>query len=120
MDMHEERGQLLGDQVIARALDLFGTIAGDVQVVDGGKVYLRGAIYGNLTVADGGRVHIFGQVTGDLTVEKGAKVIHSGVVGGDAINLGGRLFIENSAKVMGKLRRKEGETTVEPKAQVRE
>lgn len=120
MELHEERGQLIGDQVISRGLDLFGTIAGDVQVVDGGKMYLRGAIYGNLTVADGGRVHIFGQVTGDLKVLEGAKVIHSGVVGGDAINLGGRLFIENSAKVMGRLKRKEGKTTVEPKAQVRE
>jgi cytoskeletal protein CcmA (bactofilin family) len=120
MEMHEERGQLIGDQIISRPLDLFGTIAGNVHVVDGGKVYLRGAIYGDLTVTHGGRVHIFGQVTGNLKVLEGAKVIHSGVVGGDATNLGGRLFIENSAKVLGKLRRKEGKTTVEPKAEVRE
>jgi cytoskeletal protein CcmA (bactofilin family) len=118
--MREERGQIQGDQVIAEAIDLWGSILGDVTVVEGGKMYVRGAIYGNLTVADGGRVHIYGNVTGNLLVKEGAKVIHSGVIGGEAVNRGGRLFVEDCARIIGKLRTKSGQTSVEPGAQVRQ
>ena len=55
-------------------------------------------------------MHIFGNVTGNLTVERGAKVIHSGIIGGDAINEGGRLFIDPTATVMGKVKTLGGET----------
>src|SRR5215212_1827769 len=120
MDMREERGTLNGNQVITEAVDLWGTISGNVTVVDGGKMYIRGAIYGSLKVAHGGRVHIYGNVSGDLIVLEGAKVIHSGVLGGDAVNEGGRLFIDASARVLGKVRTLSGETNVDPKAQVRE
>ena len=89
---------------------LWGSIGGDVTVIQGGKFYVRGAIYGNLTVEYGGRVHIFGNVTGNLTVMRGAKVIHSGVVGGDALNDGGRLYIESMAKILGSLNTIGGET----------
>lgn len=118
--MREERGKLVGNQVINEAIDLWGSILGNVTVLDGGKVYVRGAIYGNLNVDRGGRVHIYGNITGNLTVEKGAKVIHSGVVGGDAINNGGRLYIDGMAKVLGKLKQNAGETQVDSKAQIEE
>lgn len=118
--MREERGLINGDQVISEPVELWGTIAGNVTVIDSGKVYVRGAIYGDLKVAVGGRVHIFGNVSGSLTVLEGAKVIHSGVLGGDAINEGGRLFIDSSAKVLGKLKHRSGETSVDPKAQVKQ
>ncbi|HEX3358782.1 MAG TPA: hypothetical protein VHS31_17530, partial [Tepidisphaeraceae bacterium] len=75
------------------------------------KLYVRGAIYGNLIVEFGGRVHVFGNVTGNLTVQRGAKVIHSGIVGGDAVNEGGRLFIDPTARVMGKVKTLSGDTT---------
>jgi cytoskeletal protein CcmA (bactofilin family) len=114
--MHEERGQLRGNQVISEAVDLFGSIAGNVTVENGGKVYVRGNIFGNLLVDDGGRVHIYGHVTGNLTVKEGAKVIHSGMIGGDAINRGGRLYIEASGKVLGKVRTRGGETKIDPKS----
>ena len=42
------------------------------------------------------------------------KVIHSGVLGADAINLGGRLYIDSAARVLGKVRTEDGETTIEP------
>ena len=118
--MREERGTLNGNQVISEPVDLWGTISGDVTVVDGGKVYIRGAIYGTLRVAHGGRVHIYGNVSGDLVVLEGAKVIHSGVLGGDAINDGGRMFIDAAARVLGKVRTNTGETNVDPKAQISE
>lgn len=118
--MREERGNIQGAQVINDAVDLWGNIVGDTRIVDGGKMYLRGSIIGNLTVEDGGRIHIYGSVTGELIVEEGAKVIVSGVVGRDITNRGGRLYIERNAKILGKLRRKAGETTVDRKAQVRE
>jgi hypothetical protein len=118
--MREERGTLNGNQVITEAVDLWGVISGNCMVVDGGKVYVRGAIYGDLKVAHGGRVHIYGNVSGHLTVLEGAKVIHSGVLGGDAINEGGRLFIDGSARVLGKVRTITGETNVDPKAQISE
>ncbi len=111
--MREERGTLNGNQVISEALDLWGTISGNVTVVDGGKMYVRGAIYGHLRVAHGGRVHIYGNVSGNLTVLEGAKVIHSGVLGGDAINEGG-----GSARVLGRGRTESGETKVDSKAQI--
>jgi predicted acyltransferase (DUF342 family) len=118
--MREERGSIIGDQVVSEAIDLWGTISGDVTIVDGGKMYVRGTIYGNLRVAHGGRVHIYGNVTGRVTVLDGAKVIHSGMIGGDAVNRGGRLYIQASAKVLGKVRTRHGETQVDPKAQVGE
>jgi predicted acyltransferase (DUF342 family) len=116
--MREERGQFQGDQTISEPIDFWGIISGDVTVIHGGKLYIRGAIYGDLRVEYGGRVHIYGSVSGKLTVEKGAKVIHSGVLGGDAINEGGRLFVDSSARVMGKIRQRSGETSVDPKAQI--
>ena len=69
-------------------------------------------------VAHGGRVHIYGNVSGNLTVLEGAKVIHSGVLGGDAINEGGRMFIDGSARVLGRVRTDSGETKVDSKAQI--
>ena len=118
--MREERGQLGGNQVIAEAVDLWGSISGNVTVLDGGKVYVRGAIYGHLNVESGGRVHVYGNLQGSLTVEKGAKVIVSGVVGGDAVNNGGRMFIDGMGKVLGRVRRNGGETQVDDHAKVHE
>jgi cytoskeletal protein CcmA (bactofilin family) len=117
--VREERGTLKGNQVISESVDLWGTVVGNVSVVDGGKVYVRGAIYGTLTVYMGGRVHIYGNVSGNLHVEEGAKVIHSGVLGGDAVNNGGRLYIEANSKVMGRVKTKDGETKIDAKATVR-
>lgn len=116
--MRDERDNLAGDQVINEPYTLWGSIAGDVTAVKGSKFYVRGAIYGTLTVNPGGRVHIFGNVSGNLIVAEKAKVIHSGILGGDAINNGGRLYIDGTAKVLGKVRTNAGETTVEPQAQI--
>ncbi len=113
--MREERGQINGNVVIDELYTLWGSIGGNVRVIEGGKFYLRGSVYGNLTVEYGGRVHIYGNVQGSLTVRRGAKVIHSGVIGGDAINLGGRLYIELTSKILGKVKTKKGETVHEPR-----
>ena len=110
--MREERGQIGGDLVVKDGLTLWGSVGGNVNVVEGGKLYLRGAVYGDLTIEYGGRCHIFGRVIGNLTVKRGAKVIHSGVLGGDAINRGGRLFIENTATINGKVKTLKGETKI--------
>jgi len=116
--MKEERGQLKGEQVIDGPYTLWGSIAGDVTAINGSKFYARGTIYGDLTVLHGGRVHVYGNVTGTLTVKDGAKVIVSGQIGRDAVNLGGRLYVDASAVIHGKVRSDEGETQVDPKAQV--
>ena len=108
--MREERGQVSGDVVVYERFTLWGSIGGNVSVIEGGRFYLRGTIYGDLTVEFGGRVHIFGNVIGNLHVHRGAKVIHDGIIGGDAINDGGRLFIEAVGKVQGKLKTKRGDT----------
>jgi hypothetical protein len=113
--MREERGRLSGDQVIYEPFELWGSVGGDVRVVEGGKLYVRGTVYGNLTVEDGGRCHVFGNVTGSIYVKEGAKAIHSGVVGHDVVNQGGRLVVDAMAKVMGKIRTKSGETKLEGK-----
>jgi cytoskeletal protein CcmA (bactofilin family) len=113
--MREERGQVSGDVVVYEPYTLWGSVGGNVKVIEGGKLYVRGNIYGNLLVEAGGRVHIFGNVLGNVTVEKAAKVVHSGVIGGDAINNGGRLFIEAVAQVKGKVKNRKGaETTIQP------
>jgi len=112
--MREERGQIAGDVVVYEPFTLWGSVGGNVTVIDGGKLYLRGSIYGSLIVEQGGRVHIYGNVTGDLIVHQGAKVIHSGVLGGDAINRGGRLYVDAGAMVAGKIKTRAGETTVDP------
>lgn len=113
--MREERGQISGEVVVYEDFTLWGSVGGNVKVIKGGRLYVRGAIYGDLLVEPGGRVHIFGNVTGNLTVMRAAKVIHSGVLGGDAINLGGRIFVDATAKIMGKVKTRKGETTFEAK-----
>jgi len=108
--MREERGQIAGDWTCDEACDLRGIVAGTVTVVAGGKLYVRGAILGDLNLADGGRVHIYGNVQGTVRVAEGAKLIHSGVVGQDLINEGGRVFIDASGRVMGRIRTLAGQT----------
>ena len=65
--MREERGQLTGDVIVYEPFTLWGSVGGNVRVIQGGKLYVRGAIYGNLTVEYGGRVHVYGNISGDLT-----------------------------------------------------
>jgi cytoskeletal protein CcmA (bactofilin family) len=110
--VREERGTIAGDLTVAEAMTLWGTVGGNVTVAEGGKLYMRGAIYGDITIAYGGRCHIFGRVAGSLIVKRGAKVIHSGVIGGDATNQGGRLFIENTSVINGKVKTLKGETKI--------
>lgn len=112
--MREERGQVAGDVLVYEPYTLWGSIGGNVRVIERGKLYVRGTIYGNLTIEYGGRCHIFGRVTGILTVHHGAKIIHSGVLAGDCVNEGGRIFIDRTAQVLGKIKTKKGETKVEP------
>ena len=114
--MREERGQLTGDLVISEPYTLWGKIAGNITVVDGGKLYVRGSVFGDLTVEAGGRVHVLGNVKGRLIVMPKAKVIVGGVIGHDVINRGGRVYIEHTAKIIGKVKTKlDGETTFETK-----
>lgn len=117
--MREERGSLAGDQTIREPYTLWGSVAGDVRATAGSKFYLRGSIFGSLTVEAGGRVHVFGHISKDLRVtgEK-SKVIVSGTIGRDAINDGGRLFIDATAHVRGKVKTNDGETVVEPTARI--
>ena len=112
--MREERGQVAGDVVVYEPYTLWGSIGGNVSVIERGKFYLRGAVYGDIVVEYGGRMHIFGRVTGNLTVERGAKVIHSGMIGGDVTNKGGRLYIDKGSTVNGKIRTLKGETKMPP------
>lgn len=118
--MREERGQLPGGLTVFEPYTLWGSVGGNVNVIAGGKFYVRGSIYGNLIVEDGGRVHIFGNIAGDLIVHEGAKVIHSGVLGGSAINEGGRMYIEAGSKITGKIKTKSGKTKVDPKFETAE
>jgi len=112
--MREERGQVQGNVIVDEQYTLWGSIAGNVHVMEGGKMYVRGSVYGDLVVEWGGRVHIYGQVHGSLTVNRGAKVIHSGVIGGDVTNNGGRVFIERVSKIGGKTKTIKGDTLLEP------
>lgn len=116
--MREERGRIQGNVVVYEPFELWGSIAGDVRVIEGGKLYVRGAIYGNLTAEQGGRVHNFGRITGKVIVYQGAKVINSGVIGGHAINKGGRLYVDGMGTVGGKVKAKKGDTVIEPGAKV--
>jgi len=114
--MREERGQVAGDLFINEPYELWGSVGGDVTVVEGGKFYVRGSIYGTLIAAKGGRVHVLGRVQGNLEIHRRAKVIISGVIGGDVRNLGGRLFVNATAKILGKWKIDKGENEFEPGA----
>jgi hypothetical protein len=115
--MREERGTISGNITVFEPFTIWGSVGGNVKVIEGGKLYLRGSVYGDLDVGFGGRVHIYGNVTGNLTVGRGGKVIHSGVIGGDAINTGGRIFIEAVSKIGGKIKTKKGDTMIDPRFQ---
>lgn len=116
--MREERGQIAGPLVVHEPFTLWGSVGGDVIVVEGGRFYMRGSIYGNLTVEYGGRVHIYGSVSGDLKVARGTKVIHSGTLMGNATNEGGRLFVDSLGTIHGKVKTLKGQTTIDPNATV--
>jgi cytoskeletal protein CcmA (bactofilin family) len=116
--MREERGNIAGDIVIKEPYTLWGSIAGTVTALEGSKFYMRGAIYGNLEAENGGRIHVLGNISGNVAVKPGSKVIIGGNIGGDVINHGGRLFIENTAHVLGKVKTHSGETKIEPEAKV--
>jgi predicted acyltransferase (DUF342 family) len=111
--MREERGKLTGDLTINEPYTLWGMIVGNVTVIEGGKLYVRGSIYGDLIAEAGARIHIFGNVQGKVVVHPDTKVIHSGIIGGDVINRGGRILIERASKVLGKVKTKDGTTTLE-------
>ena len=108
--MREERGTLSGDIVVCEEYTLWGSIIGNVRVVDGGKFYLRGTIHGSIDVEPGGRMHIFGRVSGKVKLARGTKVIHSGMIGSDVINDGGRFFVDAGAIIEGKVKTRAGET----------
>ncbi|HET6248234.1 MAG TPA: polymer-forming cytoskeletal protein [Tepidisphaeraceae bacterium] len=115
--MREERGHIAGEITINEPYTLWGSIGGTVTALKGSKFYMRGAIYGDLNVGPGGRVHVLGNITGNVTVSPKAKLIVGGTVGGNVTNLGGRLYVEATAKILGKIRTHEGgETKVEPGA----
>lgn len=114
--MREERGNLAGNVTIKDEYTLWGSIAGTVVALAGSKFYLRGVIYGNLESEVGGRVHILGNVSGDVIVKPKSKLVISGTVGGDVINLGGRLYINACATVLGKVKTQAGDTKIEPHA----
>ena len=117
--MREERGSLAGDQTIREPLTLWGSIAGDVKATSGSKFYMRGSIFGSLTVEAGGRVHVFGHISGDVRISgEKTKVIISGNIGKDVVNDGGRVFIDATAQVHGKVKTLDGETVVEPQARI--
>jgi cytoskeletal protein CcmA (bactofilin family) len=114
--MREVRGQIDGDLVVDEPTTLWGSVGGNVRVVNRAKLYVRGTVVGDLIVEDGGRVHIFGNVAGGLRVLAGAKVVHSGLVGGDVLNEGGRLYIEPAGRVNGKVKTtEEGKTEIAPR-----
>ena len=113
--MREERGQVPGDVVVYEPFTLWGSVGGDVKVIEGGKFYMRGSVYGNLIVEFRGRVHVYGSVTGDLIVAEEAKVIHSGVIGGNVVNNGGRVYVEAGSKIEGKIKTNAGETKIDRK-----
>ncbi|MFN4243653.1 MAG: hypothetical protein ACK4PI_10495 [Tepidisphaerales bacterium] len=112
--MREERGTIPGDVVVYEPFTLWGTALGNVTVIDGGKLYARGLIHGDLIVEPGGRVHLFGTVSGSVHVHPDTKVILSGTVGRHAINHGGRLYIDATAKVMGRVITHAGKTRIQP------
>ena len=111
--MREERGIITGDVIVYEHFELWGAVSGTVKVIGGGKLYVRGKIYGDLLVEKGGRCHVYGAVSGNIIVHRGGKCIHSGIVGGNAVNHGGRLWVEQSAKVMGQIEKHGGDTVVE-------
>ena len=54
--MREERGTIAGDWVVSDAVELRGSVGGNVTVAEGGKLYMRGAVYGDILVEYGGDV----------------------------------------------------------------
>lgn len=116
--MREERGNLAGNILINEPYTLWGSIAGTVTALQGSKFYMRGTIYGDLDAEMGGRIHVLGNITGNVTVKPGSKVIIGGAIGGDVINFGGRLYIEATCQVLGKVKTHAGDTKIEPDARI--
>ena len=102
--MREQRGQHVGDLTVDDKATIWGTITGDLRIVEGGKCYLRGNVGGDVIVDFGGRVHVYGHVAGNLQLFRGAKVVLSGTVSENAANDNGRLFVDRHGRVLGKVK----------------
>ncbi|MEM1013471.1 MAG: hypothetical protein AAGI46_14775 [Planctomycetota bacterium] len=113
--MREERGRHIGDMTVDDKFTLWGSVSGDLRIVEGGKCYVRGNVGGDLLVDFGGRCHLYGHVAGNLQLFRGSKVIVSGTIGGVASNKNGRLYIDQHGRVLGRIKTegKHAETTTE-------
>lgn len=102
----EESVFLAKDEVIddayyikaAGALELEGTVLGDV-LVAGGNVYINGRVEGDVMAA-GGNVKISGSVGGDVRAAGGSIEI-SGEVGGNVLAFGGSVVLSDESQIKG-------------------
>ena len=77
----------------------------------------RGHVKGNTVIDE--PYTLWGSIAGDVTAVKGSKFYMRGAIYGSLTVLhGGRLYINPSAEVMGKVRTEDGETQVDPNAKV--
>ena len=102
--MKEERGRINGDITINEPYTLWGTVGGDLRVVEGGKVYVRGNVVGDLICDFKGRVHVYGHVGGDIILFRGAKLILSGVCAGNVQNQNARFYTDENGQVLGRVK----------------
>ncbi|MEL7240512.1 MAG: hypothetical protein AAGK78_16770, partial [Planctomycetota bacterium] len=105
-DVKEERGRVDGDITINEPYTLWGSVTGDLRVVEGGKVYVRGNVGQDLIVDFKGRVHVYGHVGGNIVLFRGAKLILSGVCAGNVENKNARFYTDEHGKVLGKVKTK--------------
>ena len=102
--MKEERGRIDGNMTVDYPLTMWGSVTGDMKVVEGGKVYVRGNVGGDLIVDFKGRVHVYGHIGGNITLFRGAKLILSGVCAGNVDNQNARFYTDEHGKVLGKVK----------------
>lgn len=96
--MHQEFGDLVGDQMISSEIEVMGMIMGSVKVIKGGQLILNGTIDKDLIIDSGAYVMLNGTVSGSVYNNGGVLKVY-GRIGGDLHKLGGSTEVSNEAVI---------------------
>ena len=99
--MRELHDRIPGPLTISDEVELHGTVTTEVTVVRGGRLIVYGMIAGDLIVEEGGFAEVRGLVTGSV-VNRGAFRLGGFVSGSLRDEAGGRSEIAPQANIAGK------------------
>jgi cytoskeletal protein CcmA (bactofilin family) len=94
-------GHIDGPLVVRTALEVRGTVTGQVTVLPDAHLVLRGVCKGNVIISDGARAELWGIVEGDVG-NQGGNVSIFGIVEGQLVRGEGETHLSSDSIVRGR------------------